>query len=86
MPRLYVVDVPEFRPLVEMSRGREGYRVSDVRKGYWLIETDGPMTFERKALGMKPALWYGIFTGGLDGEVADWGRDTVTVIGTNRPL
>ena len=41
--------------------------------------------FDRKAMEMKPAVWYGIFTGGLTGEIAEWGRDHVRVIGTNRP-
>ena len=27
-----------------------------------------------------------IFTGGLDGEIAEFGREEVRVIGTNRPL
>jgi hypothetical protein len=35
---------------------------------------------------MKPALWYGIFTGGLNGEIKAFGRDEVTIIGTNKPL
>ena len=35
---------------------------------------------------MKPAVWYGIFTGGLDGEIVDFGRDEVRVTGTNKGL
>ncbi|MGE4324481.1 MAG: hypothetical protein AB7E21_00035 [Pseudodonghicola sp.] len=86
MPRLYVVDVPEFTPIVEAARRREGYRVTEARKGYWMVETSGPMTFNRKEMQMKPALWYGMFTGGLDGEISAWDRDEVTIIGTNKPL
>ena len=86
MPRLYVVDVPEFRPVVEAAKAREGCRVTPARKGYWLIESTGPMIFNRKEMQLKPALWYGMFTGGLDGEITEWGRETVTIIGTNKPL
>lgn len=86
MPRLYVVDVPEFRPIVDAALKREDYRVTPARKGYWLIETTGAMTFNRKEMQLKPALWYGMFTGGLDGEIAEWGREIVTIIGTNKPL
>ena len=35
---------------------------------------------------MKPAVWYGIFTGGLDGKIAEFGRDEVRVVGTNKGL
>lgn len=85
MPRLYVVDVPEFQPVVEAARTNAACKVSAARKGYWLIESEGEVSFNRKEMGLKPALWYGIFTGGLDGEIAEWGRETVRIIGTNRP-
>lgn len=86
MPRLYVVDVPEFLPVVEAAKKRADYRVTDQRKGYWLIESAGEMEFNRREMQLKPALWYGMFTGGLDGEIAEWGRDVVRIIGTNKPL
>lgn len=88
MPRVYVVDVPEFRPVVESARARaaDGYSVTGPRKGYFTIENAGAMTFNRKEMRLPPAIWYGIFTGGLHGEIAAFGRETVTIIGTNKPL
>lgn len=86
MPRLYVVDVPEFQPVVEAARKQSDCTVHDPHKGYVVIESAGPMHFNRKELQMKPALWYGIFTGGMDGEISHWGRDDVTIIGTNKGL
>lgn len=86
MPAIYVVDVPEFRPLVESARTKEGYAVSEQKKGYYKIETSGEMRFSRKEMQLKPALWYGMFTGGLDGEIKSFGREEVVVIGTNKPL
>ena len=86
MPILYVIDVPEFRPLVESARTKAGYVVSEERKGYYKIETSGEMHFNRKEMKLKPALWYGMFTGGLDGEIKSFGREDVVVIGTNKPL
>jgi len=35
---------------------------------------------------MKPAVWYGIFTGGINGEIAEFGREEVRAIGTNKRL
>lgn len=86
MPVIYVVDVPEFMPLVESARGKSGYKVSEENKGYFKIESQGEMTFNRKEMAMKPALWYGMFTGGLDGEIKSFGREEVTIVGTNMPL
>ncbi|WP_372603805.1 hypothetical protein [Actibacterium sp.] len=86
MPRLYVVDVPEFRSIVEVAAARADYHVHPARKGYWLIETSGALEFNRRDLKLKPALWYGMFTGGMDGEIAHWDRDDVRIIGTNKPL
>ena len=84
---VYVLDVPEFRPMVETTRDLDGVTVSGPVKGYWTIAAAGAeLRFDRKAMRMKPAVWYGIFTGGLRGEIADWGRDEVRVIGTNKPL
>ena len=86
MATIFVVDVPEFAPVIEAARAMASCKVSTVRKGYVTIETFGEVTFSRKAMQLKPALWYGIFTGGLDGEIKSFGRDEVTVIGTNKPL
>lgn len=85
MIRVYVLDVPEFRPMVETSRNIEDVRIHGPEKGYWTIEASTQIVFNRKAMQMKPAVWYGIFTGGLDGEILDWGREEVRVVGTNRP-
>lgn len=80
MPRIYVVDVPEFFPLVESARKRDDYRVTETGKGYFVIEATGSLQFSRKEMQLKPALWYGMFTGGLDGEITEWDRDTVTIV------
>lgn len=86
MIEVYVLDVPEFLPLVETSRGSDEITISGPVKGYWKIQAPTEIRFDRKAMKMKPAVWYGIFTGGLNGEIAEWGRDEVRVIGTNTPL
>ena len=88
MPRVHVVDVPEFQPVVESAKAREaeGYKVIGPREGYFTIETAGEMSFNRKEMRLTPAIWYGIFTGGLNGEISSFGREVVTIIGTNQPL
>jgi len=86
MIRVYVLNVPEFLPLVEAAIAMPQCKVRDVHQDYFVIEADSEIVFNRKEMKLKPAVWYGIFTGGLDGEIAEFGRDTVRVIGSNRAL
>lgn len=86
MIEVHVIDVPEFRPMVETMRENPAAEIEGPVKGYWTIRASTELRFSRKAMKMKPAVWYGIFTGGLNGEIAEWGRDEVRVIGTNKPL
>jgi hypothetical protein len=43
------------------------------------IVSDGPVEFQRKALGLKPAVWYGLFTGGVSGTIDVLDRDRVRI-------
>lgn len=83
---IYVLDVPEFRPVVETCRGKPDCVITHSDKGYWRVEAPGEIVLNRRAMQMKPALWYGLFTGGLNGEIAEFGREEVRLIGTNRAL
>jgi hypothetical protein len=84
MPRIYVLDVPEFRPLIELSKRNPNWRVSEAGLGYYRVDADGEMEFERRALGFKPAVWYGVFTGGIEGRIVEYGRDCVRIVSDER--
>lgn len=86
MVTIFVLDVPEFHPIVECARARGGCEITRYEKGYIKISADAEIVLNRREMKMKPAIWYGLFTGGLIGEIKDWDRDTVRVIGTNRAL
>ena len=86
MVRVYVLNVAEFLPMVETAKAMPDCRVSELQGDYFTIEADSEIVFSRKDMSMKPAVWYGIFTGGLDGEIAEFGRDEVRVVGTNKGL
>ncbi len=79
MPTVYVPDVPEFASLGEVAARNPQYRVQRLG-GYVVIEAEGELVFGRKELGFKPALWYSAFTGGLDGRIVEFGRDTVRIV------
>ena len=80
MITIYMVDVPEFHPLIEDARKRPECRVKRLDSTYIAIEADGPVEFSRRDLGLKPAIWYGLFTGGLDGAIERFDRDVVRIV------
>lgn len=83
---LYVLDVEEFLPIVETARRNPECTITKSNKGYYRIVSQTEIVLNRKAMNMKPAVWYGLFTGGMNGEIAEFGREEVRVVGTNRPL
>ncbi|MFP3802450.1 VOC family protein, partial [Paraburkholderia sp. SIMBA_027] len=48
------------------------------------IVADGPLEFQRKTLGLKPAVWYGLFTGGVRGDIEVFDRDRVQIAPSGR--
>ncbi|RII83268.1 VOC family protein [Neopusillimonas maritima] len=76
---LPVLKVPEFQALVDAAAENSDCRVSDLNNDYWLVQASVPLEFKRKALGLKPAIWYGLFTGGVAGTISVFDRDTVRI-------
>lgn len=75
---IYVPRLEEFSALVKDAAGRSECSVTTM-EDYDLIETDGPIEFRRKTLGLKPAVWYGLFTGGIRGRIEVFERDRVVI-------
>lgn len=78
--RVFVPAVPEFAPLVEAAKRNPSCKVSVPLPEYQLIESTQPLEFGRKELGLKPAVWYGLFTGGLRGRIEVFDRDRVRIV------
>jgi len=77
--RIFVPRVDEFSPLVRAAGQHPGCEVRAGRE-YDVIEAEGPIEFERKALGFKPALWYGMLTGGIHGRIERFDRDVLRIV------
>jgi hypothetical protein len=84
MVTLFVPDLPEFAALVEASKKSSACRVHSPRSGYWRIEAENELHFNRKALGLKPALWNSALSGGFLGRILEYGRDDLR-IGSEEP-
>lgn len=76
--RIFVPRVEEFSALV---RDAESRAECDVHAGEYFdcIQSPGPVEFRRKTLGLKPAVWYGLFTGGVSGNITTMDRDLVRI-------
>ena len=77
MTALYVLDVEEFRPLVDAARAMPDCTVTEARRGYVRIESPGEIVFDRRAMKVKPAIWYSMFNSGIEAEIVDYGHDVV---------
>jgi hypothetical protein len=82
--RIFVVDVEEFRPVLEAARRVPGATVAGPRAGYWLIESTTELVFQRKPMGFKPALWWSMLTGGYEGHIVSYTRDELRMQGAAR--
>lgn len=76
---VFVLDVPEFHPLVEAAEKAGDYTATRVNDGYIRIDGAPGIRFERKALGFKPAVWYGALTGGFVGKIERFDTDELVI-------
>ncbi|HSV83351.1 MAG TPA: hypothetical protein VLK85_29475 [Ramlibacter sp.] len=76
---IYVADLPEFAPLVEAVRKSEAAAVVPPKAGYWQLQAPRRITFSRKALKLRPALWFSMLSGGYRGRLTEFTRDAVTI-------
>lgn len=86
MSGFYVLDVPEFAPLVAAARNNPRCRVHGVVQGYRLVEFDDAVTIERADTGLNEAVWFGCLTAGLDGKIAEFTSDRLRLVATNEPI
>jgi hypothetical protein len=83
MPAIYVLDVPEFAPIVEHARMNSAFTVHGPDRGYFRVSSSQTIRLERKVLGFKPAVWHGTLTGGLVGTIEQFDND-VLIIGPSQ--
>ena len=79
MPAIFVLNVPEFLPLVDHARKQAECKVDGPRLGYFRITGSSTLNFKRKELGFKPAVWHGALTGGLVGRITHFDNDTLSI-------
>ena len=80
MPKVYVLNVPEFEGLISSARAQGNCTIRTADAYYTSIEAKGELVFNRKAAGFIPAVWYAALTGGVDGEIVEFGRDVLRIV------
>ncbi len=76
MPSLFVLDVPEFAPLIAGAAGTHRVR---RRAGYAAIEASDQVVVERAKSGLPDAVWFGALTGGYEGRVVEFSADRLVI-------
>jgi hypothetical protein len=77
MATLYVLDAPEFAPLVQAALV-EGLAVAK-RADYYVLSREGEIRISRKATGLRRSIWFGALTGGFEGRLGRFDDDELTI-------
>lgn len=75
MSGFYVLDVPEFQPLIGAALKTPGSRAHALKRGYRFVEFQGTLEIKRAAAGLNKAIWYGCLTAGLVGKIVHFDSD-----------
>ena len=85
MSGFFVLDVPEFRPLLAAALRHGQGRAHPPRRGYHFVEFDREIDIARADTGMNEAVWFGCLTAGLDGKIARFDAERLHLVATNEP-
>lgn len=76
--RLFMLDVPENESIAAAARD-----IPDVKVGrmgpYFLIESDRPISIDRRSTGARHAVWYSCIAGLEGWRIAQWDKDALRV-------
>ncbi|WP_282204881.1 hypothetical protein [Kitasatospora fiedleri] len=80
---LYVLDVPEFEPVVAAARqaGMDARSTGDYLE---LTSPTDEVVLRREGTGIRTALWHAALTGGLAGRIVLFTADTLHLTGEGR--
>lgn len=76
---IFVPDLPDFSPVVEAVRKQADVELIPPKAGYWQLQAPARLSFSRKGLGLRVALWYSMLAGGYCGRMTEYSRDTLTL-------
>ncbi|KAF1697271.1 hypothetical protein CSC62_08705 [Pseudoxanthomonas jiangsuensis] len=76
---LFVLDLAEFRPLVDAAANVASVTVRQPVRGYWRIQAERRISFSRKELRLRRPLWNSALAGGFCGKLVEYTDDVMTL-------
>lgn len=77
-PAIYVLDAPEYRPLVEFAENT-GLGVSPIGHAYIRISGGPTLEFARDDVDLSEALWFSMLVGGLCGTIERFDAEAIVI-------
>lgn len=74
--RLFMLDVPENQSIVDVARDLPEVEVGALGP-YLVIESEAPITIDRRAAGVRHAVWYSCVAGLAGVRIAQWDKDAL---------
>jgi hypothetical protein len=78
MTRLYILDIDDFGPIIEVGAALPGVASRHVGD-YVELAADGEIVIDRRTTGVRHAVWYSTVAGVADGRVAQFDKDALRV-------
>ena len=72
-----MLDVPENVDIAGVARGLPGVTVEKVGP-YFVIESEQPISIDRRATGVRHAVWYSCVAGLAGWRITQWDKDALT--------
>ena len=76
---IFVPDLPDFSPVIKGVREQSTVNLIPPKAGYWQVQSADRLSFSRKGLGLRVALWYSMLAGGYCGRMVEYSRDTLII-------
>lgn len=74
--RLFLLDVPENVGIIDVARDLPEVKVGKVGP-YYVIESDRPISIDRRATGARHAVWYSCIAGLEGWRIVQWDKDAL---------
>jgi hypothetical protein len=78
MMRLFILDVPENKPVAAVAAENPEVRI-DKLGPYFVLESAGPFSIDRRATGCRHAVWYSCVAGLGGCRVVQFDKDALRV-------
>jgi catechol 2,3-dioxygenase-like lactoylglutathione lyase family enzyme len=75
---VHILDVPEWSSAIDWARQQPDLTVTQSG-GCQIVSSSDAVEFARRTLGLRPAVWYTLPAGGLEGTITQFDREVLRV-------